>query len=102
MDTATPDVIDDVDLKDLLDAAVPPPACEWKAKAASDPCGEPATWIMSASCGHSAYFDDEHVDVLRRQGIGDESTGPTYCGAKSAPRHKPMLRVTVQFDRIAS
>lgn len=102
MNIASPDTIEDTTLDSMLEAAVPPPKCEWRTKKMTELCGEPATWILTSSCGHSAYYDDEHADVLRSQGIGDESSGPTFCDATSYPKHPRMMRVSVRFDRIAS
>lgn len=91
----------DRDLEKLLDDAVPPPACEWREKASDEPCGAPATWIMSAACGHSAYFDEEHAASIRHI---VESGGANYCANDVAPpRHPRMVKADpIRFDRIES
>lgn len=104
METLSPDrtlydVQRDLDLDDMLDKAVPPPTCEWQTTRDEEPCGVPATWIMSLSCGHSYYYDDEHVAEMRRVA---ERPGQNACNNPGAPRHRPMVRVSIRFDRIAS
>ncbi len=97
------DVQRDLDLDQLLDAAVPPPTCEWQTTEGAEPCGAPATWILSAACGHSSYYDDAHAEALRAAGIGDLATGPTLCSKKGSPRHAPLVKADpIRFDRIAS
>lgn len=97
------DVQADLDLDDMLAAAVPPPACEWQTKTADDTfdpetCGAPATMMMSLSCGHSYYYDDEHGEIMRAQLTGHVVS----CDNPHAPRHLPHVRVSVRFDRIPS
>ena len=94
------DVQRDLDLDDMLDAAVPPPSCEWCVDVHThELCGSPATWIMSLTCGHSAYFDDEHVDEMKKI---IAKPGKNACDNPSAPRHRRMMIVEARFDRIAS
>lgn len=93
------DVQGDLDLDAALDDAVPQPACEWETMGNPVPCGNPATWIMSASCGHSFYYDDEHASTAKSL---VESTARHACSASPPPRHQPGVRVTIRFDRIAS
>lgn len=93
------DVQVDLDLDAMLEDAVPPPACEWQTKDMPEPCGRPATWIMTLSCGHSFYYDDPHVDDMKA-GVG--KPGRNACNAPMPPRHKPFKPVDVCFDRIAS
>lgn len=88
----------DLDIDEMLDAAVPPPSCEWRDKGA-EPCGDPATWIMSVSCGHSYYYDDEHGERMMRALGGHEKLG---CDNPAAPTHRRPAFVTVRFDRIES
>lgn len=90
------DVQRDLDLDDMLGAAVPPPTCEWQRKG-EEPCGAPASWIMSLSCGHAFYYDDEHVEEMKKVIAGP---GRNACNAPFAPKHRPMMIVEARFDRI--
>lgn len=89
----------DLDLDAMLDAAVPPPTCEYILDKFGATCGDPATWIMTLSCGHSAYFDDLHVVPIRAT---VEEVDVTLCAATGTPRHPANLAVSASFDRIAS
>ena len=97
MDSATPEGID-VDLASSLEAAVPPPVCEWRKSRDAEPCGAPASWIMSLSCGHSYYYDDGHAERMQANLAGQR----IFCNQPAAPRHRPRVRVDVRFDRIES
>lgn len=99
MSTTTP-VREDTDIASLIDAAVPPPTCEWKSDADVEPCGAPATWIMSSACGHSAYFDDEHGEAMRRH---VRTGGRNYCANDAPPRHPRMTPADpIRFRPVAS
>jgi hypothetical protein len=92
------DVQRDLDIDDLLSDAVPPPTCEWKRQTDPVPCGAPATWIMSLSCGHSTYLDDEHYHAAVD---GFRGSSRFACSNPNPPIHKPMIFVDVRFDRIS-
>lgn len=97
MDSATlPEI--DTDLASRLEAAVPPPVCEWRKSSGAELCDTPASWIMSLSCGHSYYYDDEHAERMRANLAGQY----VLCDQPAAPRHRPRVRVDVRFDRIES
>lgn len=92
------DVQQDLDLDSMLEDAVPPPTCEWQTKHMTEPCGSPATWIMSLSCGHSFYYDDEHAGEMKN---AVERPGRNACNAPFAPKHDLPMVITIRFDRIA-
>lgn len=95
MDLVTPDTLD---VDKMIDEAVSPPACEWQDAPDGDACGAAATWIMSLSCGHTVFYDDEHVKAMW---VFVGSEGANVCVGTGAPVHRPR-RVDVRFDRIAS
>lgn len=65
MDSATLQEID-ADLASRLEAAVPPPACEWQEDGMPSPCGLTATWLCVMACGHSWYYCEAHATERRR------------------------------------
>lgn len=74
MDTATPDVVEDVGLRALLDSLVDSldaPACEWGATGQGfsgkigKPCDTVAIWYLAVSCGCGATLCQPHAERTR-------------------------------------
>lgn len=93
------DVQLDLYLDVMLDEAVPPPLCEWQRIYEAEPCGERASWILSLSCGHSFYYDEEHAERMKAATAGATRNA---CSAPEFPVHPRMTFVEIRFDRIAS
>lgn len=93
------DVETDIYLDVLLESAVPPPACEWITDntPGGPECGAPATWILSLSCGHSAYYDDVHHEAIDSY---LRAPGENACRDERPPRHKPLTIFTHVWSRI--
>jgi len=100
MDSATLQEID-ADLASRLEAAVPPPVCEWQEGGAPEPCGMTATWLCVMACGHSWYYCEAHATERRRF---CEMPGANFCrGGRAARPHLhdgPKLADPVRFERI--
>lgn len=93
METAPPDVVEDVDLRQLLDT-LDGPSCEWSATGSGyagkigKPCDAAPTWLMTVTCGCSAYLCQDHAERTRAR------LDPTPLGI-FCTRHD--RRVTVEW-----
>lgn len=55
------------DIEEMVNAAVPPPSCEWQDTAGGPFCGAEAAWMLSLSCGHLTYYCDDHGRRMHAQ-----------------------------------
>lgn len=84
----------------LIDAAVPPPLCEWQEGGATEPCGLTATWLCTMACGHSFYYCDEHKVECEAY---VHQPGANYCRGnldRGKPHRGAALADPVRFERI--
>ena len=84
----------------LIDAAVPPPVCEWQEDGMPSPCGMTATWLCAMACGHSFYYCDEHKAA--REAFVNQP-GSNYCRGnldKGRIHYAAALADPVRFERI--
>lgn len=87
-------------LDEMIEAAVPPPVCEWQEGGAPEPCGLTATWLCAMACGHSFYYCDEHK-VEREAYV--RQPGANYCRGnldKGRLHSRAALADPVRFERI--
>ena len=87
-------------LDEMIEAAVPPPVCEWQEDGMPSPCGMTATWLCAMACGHSFYYCDEHKAA--REAFVNQP-GSNYCRGnldKGRLHSRAALADPVRFERI--
>jgi hypothetical protein len=93
----------DVDRRvdELLEDAVPPPACEFILRAGDEPCSDPATWLLSISCGHSYYYCTPHHDQIDARLPTPGDGWGEYCDeTERAPRHGRLVQVSHVWSEV--
>jgi hypothetical protein len=99
------DVLADLNLDEALENAITP-TCEARDDNDEPMCDERATTLCILSCGHSAFFCEEHTVELRDSIETHRASGTATLACEypitRSPWHPRPMTITVRFERIAS